>query len=270
MVFKLLRPIINLLPLRASYALVDYLVGLPQPLPARSNDLMRQAQRISYGKTSNKVAWQWGDGPLVICVHGWGGAGAADMAPMAAKIASQGFQVIAIDMTAHGSSSGKYISFKQFISDITEFSHCIEKPVYAYIGFSAGGLSMMAARTLHGVSAQKYVCISSPRRPYPPLVLLKKKLSVSNKILDRYQTHLASQFDMDWNDITAQSFAEEDGKSLMLIYDTSDRFIDHSDGDEIKAIWSTAHLVKTHGNSHRQMPDSTEVINEVVKYLKYE
>ena len=258
-----------MLPHRASYALVDYVVGLPQHLPSKNNHLMQQARRIDYGQTSDKVAWQWGNGPLVICIHGWGGAGASDMAPMAMGIAAQGFQVIAIDMTAHGSSSGKRIGFKQFIADITEFSHCVEKPVHAYIGYSAGGLSMMAARVLHGVSAQKYVCISSPRKPYPPLVLLKKRLMVSNKILTHYQSHLASQFEMPWHDITAQCFAEESGKSLMLIYDTSDRFINHTDGDEIKAIWSTAHLVKTHGNSHRQMPDSTEVINEVVQYLKY-
>ena len=267
MSFTTLKFALNALPRSVRYPIIKHIVARPQRLPPPDSDFMRTAKRISYGNQRNKIGWSAGTGPLVVCIHGWGGSGGADMGHIAGALVDAGFHVVAIDMTAHGESPGKSIGFGQFITDISEFSAGLTEPVYGYVGFSAGGLSMMAARSQGHLSAPKYVCISTPHTPYPPLVLLQKKLGIDNQLQQRFQKYLAGEFTMDWEDITATCFRGRPGESLQLIYDTSDTFIHHSDGDKIQAAWPEAQLIKTAQNKHREMPQSRTVITEIVRFI---
>ena len=273
---KLLKPLMRSLPDSLAFKITKYVAALPQRSKLKDANALSNASRIQYGTHNRKTAWCWGNqGPLVVCVHGWGGGGGGDLAAMAQLLAGDGFRVVALDMTAHGSSSGKRLSFRQFSRDIAALTRALKKEgeevneeVFAYVGFSAGGLSMMAARKLEGISAKNYVLIASPQKPYPPLHLIQRKLGVSSTVLTRYQDFLSQQFGCAWESITEQVFFHEPQKNLMLIYDEGDRLVAHQDADRINTLWPEAELVKLQGNSHKNMIYSQEVIESVRSFLK--
>jgi len=270
---KLLKPLMKSLPDSLAFKITAYVAALPQRSRLKDVNALNNATPKKYGRQNNKSAWCWGSkGPLVVCVHGWGGGGGGDLASMAQLLAGDGFRVVALDMTAHGNSSGKRLSFRQFGRDIAELTRSLKKDVnedvFAYVGFSAGGLSMMAARKLEGIVANNYVLIASPQKPYPPLHLIQRKLGVSSSVLLRYQDFLSRQFGCAWDSITDTVFAYETNKNLMLIYDQDDRLVAHQDGDSIKALWPSAKLLKLQGTDHKNMIYSMEVIDSVREFLR--
>src|SRR3954467_3006002 len=55
------------------------------------------------------AVWAWGEGPLVILVHGWG-ARAGRFSEMATALLSREFRVVLFDAPAHGASEGQQAS----------------------------------------------------------------------------------------------------------------------------------------------------------------
>jgi len=267
-IVNMIRPIIRFLPRNIAYALTRYLASLPQKPKLNDLDMaiLTSARQIKFGPGNNKTAWSWGKGPIVIVVHGWGSCG-AKMGELALRIAGNGFEAIAIDITGHGYTPGKRISFKQFCRDIGELASYLEQEIYACIGHSAGGLCMMEARNPQQLEAKKYICISSPQKPYPALNMIRKKLQVPDSVIKHYQKYLASQFNCCWEEITQRVYWGDPNSQLLLLYDTSDSVVSHSDGDEIKACWSSSKLVKTQGISHSRQIHSTEIQNVVIDFL---
>ncbi len=126
---------------------------------------------------------------------------------------------------------------------------------------------MMAARKSEGIMAENYVSISAPLRPYPPLDLIRRKLAVSQSVLNRHQVSFANELECEWDNITQMAYAFEDNKNLLLIYDEEDRLVSHEDGDHIKKQWPKSQLVKLRGNSHKNMIHSADMIQSVIDFL---
>ncbi len=258
---------LGLLPEALQTQLVMNLVERPQRTPPLDPTFTRDATPARYGSDARHTAWYLGDGPLVLCLHGWGGAGAADLGKLARELAGQGFRVACLDMTGHGASPGKAIGFGRFIADIAAFCSTLQTPVHAAIGFSAGGLSMMAARAAGKITTSRYICISSPCEPYPPVRVAAKKLRLSPGVEQRVREHIAAEFRVPWEQITGRCFSPRQSEQLLLVYDEQDSFIDHRDTEAITAVWRDATVVKTSGNKHRLMPQSDEVIATVCRFL---
>jgi hypothetical protein len=265
--YRLFGTVAKLLPHQLQRRFLHGLVARPQRMPTLESDFMRKAIPLRYGEGQRNVCWMYGEGPLVVCIHGWGGGGAADMGLLAGAVADKGYRVIALDLSGHGSSSGEKIGFGIFIRDIEEFCSTLSEPVHCYIGFSAGGLCMMAARANGKLSAQKFVCISSPREPYPPIYLLKKKLGVGESMLEQIRSDIAQEFGCPWQEITNRCFSSSSGEELLLVYDVGDSFVQYADAERIAKQWSGARLKKTAGNKHRAMLAADEVIWEVCGFI---
>src|SRR5712692_2147424 len=146
------------------------------PVSPVEQEAMAQASKVYFGETKKTVAWGWGDGPPVIFVHGWGGR-AAQLAPLAVHVANLGFRSVAIDVTGHGDSPKRHTRWDYFLRDIAALSQSLHEEAYAYVGHSAGGLAMMAARALKGIHARRYACVCAPSFPFPPINVIRKKLN---------------------------------------------------------------------------------------------
>ncbi|WP_165777092.1 alpha/beta hydrolase [Paremcibacter congregatus] len=262
--------IINILPEGLGFSVIKFLANKP-PRPGirkRDREALAQAQCMFFGRGDKLVAWTWGKGPIVVFVHGWGGRG-SQMAPLALHMAERGFQSVVFDVTGHGASSGRQASFRNFISDIGDLTKYLNREIYAFIGHSAGGLCMMAARELEGIKADHYVCISSPRYPYPPIQIIRKLLGISDKMIVRCKKYYSEQFRSSWESLEkGHAYADNNQEKLLLIYDESDTYVAHTDGDEIQRTWPTAKLVKTQELGHYKILISREVEQIVEGFLR--
>jgi len=271
MLIKIAKYAIRVMPESAASAIVRALAAMTRRPPVSSFELeaMAQAGRMRYGENNKNVAWVWGDGPLVVFVHGWSGR-AAQMAPLALHVANLGFRSVAIDVTGHGDSPKRHTRWDYFLRDIAASAQSLDEEIYAYVGHSAGALSMMAARALKGIHALRYVCICAPSFPFPPINVIQKKLNPKEAVLEGYKAYIAGQFETTWERLRAGCSYANAGSDTLLFYDKTDRFVHHSEGDKIQALCPGARVVKTSAYSHQRILAAPELAQAVGEFLKKE
>jgi len=269
MLIKIAKVVVDLVPESAGFSIVRTLAARTQPLPVApfEKEAMLQASKLLYGQNNQNVAWAWGKGPVVIFVHGWGGR-AAQMAPLALHVAKLGFRSVALDVTGHGDSPEQNTSWGDFLRDIADVSRAENEQIFAYVAHSAGALSMMAARNSKGVRAQRYICISAPSYPFPPISVIQKKLNPKEGVMNRYKQYIAEQFDSTWEKLQEGSSYTNAGSDLLLFYDETDRFVNHTEGDRIKALCPGARLIKTNAYSHQDILSAPELVEATTEFLK--
>ena len=271
MLITIAKHVISVAPDSTAFAITRALAAMTQrPLVSSFEQAaMAQASQVGYGESIRNVAWVWGDGPLVILVHGWSGR-AAQMAPLALHVADLGFRSVALDVTGHGTSPKRHTRWDYFFRDIAALSRLFDEEVYAYVGHSAGGLSMMAARALKGIHAQRYACICAPSFPFPPIDVIRKKLNPKEGVLENYKKHIAEQFETTWEKLQAGCSYANAGSDTLLFYDETDRFVNHSEGDTIQGLCPGARLIKTSAYSHQKILAAPELAQAVGEFLKRE
>jgi len=235
-------------------------------LKLRDRELLKSAQVISFGRP-RKRALVWGEGPLVILVHGWGGR-AAQMATLAQRLAQSGFKAVAIDVRGHGDSPRCRVAFNHFADDTAELAQHLQEPVHGIVAHSAAGMSIMARRRHLGLVAEKYVCLCSPRVPYPLLQVLKAQLNVHSQMLEHLKPIYAEQLRMSWAELDrGDAYRIDEHEELMLVYDADDREIDPADGERIQNNVTRAQLLKTQGLGHNKVMWDAEVGEQICAFL---
>jgi pimeloyl-ACP methyl ester carboxylesterase len=242
------------------------LAGLTQRQRATESQslAMADAKPLPYGRA--RLAWMWGAGPVVILVHGWGGS-AAQMAPLARHLGALGFSAVALEVTGHGRAPKHHTSWSYFLDDLAELVQAITAPIFACVGHSAGALTMMAARELKSIRARRYVCVAAPSYPFPPINVIKKKLNPRQTVLEDYQRYIAEQFGTTWETLQTGRCYAAAGADTLLVYDETDRFVRHSEGDRLKALCPGATLLKTQRYSHQQILEAPEVLAAIGNFL---
>src|SRR5262249_34982184 len=83
---------------------------------------LNRGQRFSFESSQGQVVgWSWGAGAPVLLVHGWSGR-AGQLTTLAEALSFEGYRAIALDLPAHGESSGKRTSLVHFADAIADAS----------------------------------------------------------------------------------------------------------------------------------------------------
>lgn len=225
----------------------------------------QSAEPIRFGQRGRVTAWVWGSGPTVLLVHGWGGRG-AQLAPLARHIARQGFRAIVFDVAGHGASGERDARWEYFIRDIGDVAAEVGN-AHAWVGHSAGALTMMASRRLRAISAKYFVCICAPSHPHPPVRGVRQRLNPGEAVLQRYRQYLASQFQSDWASLEAGIAWAGAGPELLLCYDEKDRFIDHMEGNRIHDWCPRSTLTKTASFGHSRVLAAPELAQTITNFI---
>jgi pimeloyl-ACP methyl ester carboxylesterase len=227
-----------------------------------------RADELRFGPKNDLVAWAWGQGPVVVLVHGWGGY-AAQLAPLAINLAAQGFRVVTPNVTGHGASPKYRTSWACFFRDLAELEKKLGQQIHAYVGHSVGGLAMMAARQISGIRASRYVCICSPSHPNKGIEILNARIAPSTRGLDRYKAFVAQQFGgASWAQLEAGACYADAGFETLLICDVEDRFVSHKEADAIQAAHPRVQVHKVRGYGHVRILISTELSSIVGDFLR--
>ena len=130
-------------------------VSGPWPVAIREHTRTR---RLKSGSVELAV-YEWGRGPAVMLVHGWG-SNATHLARLVQPLRSAGFRVIAFDAPAHGRSTGRstdMVAYAQAVALVAREAG----PLHAVIGHSFGAAMAMYAARDWGLSASRLVLVSS-------------------------------------------------------------------------------------------------------------
>jgi pimeloyl-ACP methyl ester carboxylesterase len=234
-------------------------------LPAEEAAFSR-ARPLRLGPSEIYNAFEWGTGPLTILVHGWGGR-AAQMAPLAVALANNGYRCVAIDISGNGAPGPRFTKWSNFIHELEGAMRALNTGAFAVIGHSSGGTTMMAARRNGRIRAQRYVCICSPSYPFLSIDSVRTKFNPRTSVMERYQLHLAKEFELPWDDLAAGGSFRDAGHNLLLAYAENDRLVPHQEGDRIHALCPGSVLVKTGNHGHRSILTADRLAPDVLRFF---
>lgn len=267
MIRKFARFLVNVLPAAAGHRLIVALSGKTEEvalLPAEA-EAIAAAKPIRYG--NNGTAFEWGNGPLIILMHGWGGR-AAQMAPLAASLAKQGFRCVAPDVAGHGDTTNRLVRWHYFLRDVEAITRSMQSDVHAYIGHSSGGTTLMAVRRHGRINARYYVCVCSPSYPFLAIDAVRRNFDPPEDVLKRHEQYLANEFGLPWPDLKQGGSFESAGVDLLLVYDERDRLVPHTEGDRIHALCPGSKLTKTSQYGHRRVLSAPELPATILSFIK--
>ena len=233
--------------------------------PAPRLDLPAADERLDLG--DGLVAWRWNAAapaaPLVLLIHGFEGHRTQFGAIVDALLAA-GCSAVALDVPAHGESSGSELTAVKFVAAI-ERTLARLAPVHAVIGHSFGGAMGLFTLALHG-GASRAVLISAPsalgrelRRFSAAVGLSERGTRSFIRSVEAYVGRPASDFDV-------RRIAESLNLPILLVHDQTDRQVPVLESSRSAHFLRSAELIVTRGFGHNRLLADPSVVEAVVAF----
>lgn len=213
--------------------------------------------------------WQWGQGPLVLLVHGWNGYG-AQLHAFVRPLIDRGYRVALFDALGHGVSDGTE-------SDLPAFARCVEAAIEnvgaprAVIAHSMGGAALLHAMLDDtAIRFERAVFIAPPSYPSRWMQEIGRELGVPSKTLallteaaERRVGVRFSELDLParLRALPSSALAGE----LHIVHDQQDRSVPIDDAHDLHRAWPGATMTVTHGLGHGRILREPEILQLVLE-----
>ena len=218
--------------------------------------------------TGSRIAgmqvWSWGEGPVVLLVHGWNGR-STQLGGFVSPLVAHGYRVVAFDALGHGDSDGTQ-------SSLPEFANCIRQVVdelggvYAIVAHSLGGAATTYALA-YGLDAERAVFISPPADPREFLKVFAAALGINADVRERVRRRLERRLGVPMEEMRAQAIAPRMEIPLLVVHDRDDKEVPYSVGRSIASQWPSAEMIITEGLGHKRILGDPNVRDAAVRFV---
>jgi pimeloyl-ACP methyl ester carboxylesterase len=211
------------------------------------------------------TGWEWGSGPAVALVHGWGGR-ASRFGALGAALLEAGFRVVAYDAPAHGESTGRFASLPEFARALSDVAASVG-PIHGLVGHSLGGAAVAMAMR-HGVKARRVVLLAPPADVRIFSDLFARSLAIAPAVQETMHRNLERRLRIVWDELHIPTLVRELPAAALIIHDRDDTDVPFAHGKEIVGAWAGSRLETTTGLGHRALLRDPAVIARTVAFLK--
>jgi pimeloyl-ACP methyl ester carboxylesterase len=236
-----------------------------EPRPSEEVFLATGERFTVRSEDQDLAVWTWGDGPVVVLAHGWGGR-AGRFSSIAEALVEAGFRVVLFDAPAHGASMGRQASLPQFSRALGKVGAAVG-PVYGLVGHSLGGAAVSLAIG-QGLAARRAVLLASPADVTLFSHAFAEHLRIPPRARDVMQHNLETRLQIRWEELHIPTLAKALTTSALIVHDVQDADVPYGHGEEIARAWPGAELFTTTGLGHRAILRNPEVIRRIVIFLK--
>lgn len=237
------------------------------PEPRRERRWRAQSEPIQLPHRHGPLAlYRWGEGPLIVLVHGWNGRG-LQLGAFAEPLVAAGFGVVAFDAPAHGRTPGKATTLFQIVDALQTVAQA-HGPVKGIVAHSFG--SMVCARALRdGLPVGRVVNISPPTG----LEFLADHFCTTLDIPETSRRVFTGLLERRYGrDIWAQTSVLANARELqvpcLVIHDRDDPDVPWQQGEQVASAWPGARFQLTEGLGHRRILRHPEVVTATVDFLR--
>ena len=210
------------------------------------------------------AATAWGEGPVVLLMHGLHGH-RGQMTKFVAPLLAEGLQPVAFDAPAHGDNVGNttdlyevYDTIQAVIAEVGEF--------FGVVACSFGNTWALYALA-EGVPVQRVVSLCPPAEQGFLFNTFRTIHSLSDDVAEEFiRLHHGKYGPFERYDNTG--FASRIRAPALVFHDPGDEVIPYAMGGErLAAAWEGARFVQTQGISHFRMMRDDGVIQQAVAFL---
>lgn len=213
--------------------------------------------------------WSWGPRDAshrALLVHGWEGT-SAQLAPWGRALAERGYRATALDLPAHGRSSGRR-------TNLVEIAGVVERTA-EYLGGAPGVVvahSLGAAATVlalaRGLGARRALLVAPPAELEPFADLFASWLGLDARVRARLQERIEDAIGAEWAKISPARLARGLGAiPSLVVHDALDREVPIEHGRRLAAAWPGARFVETRGLGHNRILAAPEVTAPGLEFL---
>jgi pimeloyl-ACP methyl ester carboxylesterase len=251
----------------AQQAVEEFLTPAKKPLSESEQALLEQATPclIPFGSI-NINAFRWGSGSTILLVHGWGGYG-LQLGAFVQPLLDAGYQVLAFDAPAHGSTTGVQTSgleMAQAIATVAQYQGSVE----GIIAHSFGATSTALALS-EGMNARKVVCVGAMCWLSNNATVFAKRARLSTEAEIVFRRLFEVRFGRDtWQKFAVDRTAKELSIPALLFHDRNDREVPFEESNAIVQAWPGARLIETSGLGHKRILRNESVIQQTVAFME--
>lgn len=214
--------------------------------------------------------YRWGEGPLVVLMHGWSGSG-TQFRYFVPPLVAAGFSVVGFDAPGHGGNPGRQSDLLRFSGSLCAVQQGFG-PVFCVIAHSFGGMATCYAQR-HGLDAARLVLIAPQLDVNGIFETFRELLHMGPKLAERFRERISERMlalgvPDPWSEFEPSSLLAIPGLRGMLVYDEDDPEIALSQFERFASLWSGSLLHKTRGLGHNRILRDDGVITAIVDYLK--
>ena len=211
----------------------------------------------------------WGSqGPVVLLMHGWGGA-RAQMTGFVNPLLLAGYRVVSYDQPAHGESDGKTTNLLE-IAPTMDLIAEQEGSFQAVIAHSFGTLITSYALVHRNFAPPaRLVYFGAFNRLLDSLPRFQVVASLSDEVMEGFRTMLYQNFGRDvLESITNEALTPQINIPALMFHDRADPVTPIEDSRAIARVWKKARFIETEGLGHRGALQSKAIHEQVMKFLK--
>jgi pimeloyl-ACP methyl ester carboxylesterase len=211
------------------------------------------------------AGWEWGLGPTVLLVHGWGSR-AGRFRGLATELLAHGFRVVAHDAPAHGRSTGRLASMPEFARALRVVGDRSGE-IHGIVGHSLGAAAACLAMR-GGLRARRLVLVAPPADVTQFSQSFGDYLRIPARARMAMRRNLETRLSMRWEDLHIPTIARAIDVPALVVHDRQDTEVGFDHGEEIAKAFPRGRLVATTGLGHRAILRDPGVVAETVAFLE--
>lgn len=204
-----------------------------------------------------------GSGPAVLLVHGWEGQ-AADLGAIAQALLAQGRRVLALDLPAHGASTGDHTSIPASARALLALQQAVG-PLSAVVAHSVGAAVAVHAMA-QGLEVGRAALLAAPAhyRDYATGFAAQAGLDAAQTT--RLLATLRS-LGVDVDTVSMPADAARLHQPALFVHSADDRVVRFADAQASSRAWAGAVLMRVDGLGHRRLLADDQVVQAVARFV---
>lgn len=225
-----------------------------------------RALRIAHAGTT-VPAWSWGEGPLVLLVHGWEGRG-SQLGAFVAPLVRAGYRVVAFDGPGHGDAHGDRSSVIELGQALRSVIDQLGAP-HAIIAHSLGCIATSWALERAALpKAPRLVFIAPAGSPTQFTRHFAQLLGLSEPTRAAMAERIEQRYGVRFEEIEMHGTAHRRGEPLLVLHDEEDRDVPVSSGRALVERWKGSRMITTRGLGHRKILRDEAVVEAAAAHIE--
>jgi pimeloyl-ACP methyl ester carboxylesterase len=228
---------------------------------------------VDGGRPASLPIWAWGQGPVVLLVHGWEGRG-SQLGAFVEPLVAAGFRVVTFDGPGHGASSARRASLvhqARAVNAVADAVAPVLGGIHAVIAHSMGGAATVLAAARQGargsLSSSRFVLLAPPAHPSQFTTAVFESFSLSKEVQRRVVARMERTFGERFVDLDGPEAASGLEGSAFIEHDVDDREVPLASGERYAASWPGARILRTRGLGHRRILRDPGVVEQVTLFV---
>jgi pimeloyl-ACP methyl ester carboxylesterase len=238
----------------------------PFELTDKQRDLQSQAHRYFLEFDGHKIrVFEWGSGPVILLVHGWGGR-ALQLDALVPQLIAKGFKVVAFDHKGHGESSTRFSSYLEIVRSTRLLVEHHAKDLYGVVAHSIGAKS--AFKVSEDFERKLKLTIVAPMGDFPLwLEKLRRRIGVYEQLMNSVIRQIEEDTGLNFLEQCELDYSKISRHDIFLVHDKFDRINKISASHVIQENIPAATLMQTEMLGHSRILRNSEVIEKIVAHF---